>query len=68
MVLRSVEDLSGSAAGDDRHFQLTFRAAAPGPAQATTTLSRKRFEATSLFLVAADDERRTYVAVINRGH
>lgn len=68
MVLRSVEDLSGSASGDERHFRLTFRAAAPGPVQATTTVSRKRFEPTSLFVVAADEERRTYVAVVNRGH
>lgn len=65
MTLVKVSDISGASRGSLRSFELTFRAARKGPVQGTYTLSRKRFGATSLFLVPTDAERRTYRAVVN---
>lgn len=65
MKLVKVSDISGAGRGSLRSFELTFRAARKGPAQGTYTLSRKRFAATSLFLVPTDADRRTYRAVVN---
>ncbi|HWJ81688.1 MAG TPA: hypothetical protein VNS55_05580 [Nocardioides sp.] len=68
MVLTAVEDLPGAAPGDRHHYRLTFRCSAPGPHQGTFTLERSGFTPTSMFLVPSDEERRHYLAVVNRGH
>ncbi len=65
MKLVKVSDISGASRGSLRSFELTFRASRKGPTQGTYTLSRKRFAATSLFLVPTDADRRTYRAVVN---
>lgn len=68
MVLVSVADVPGAPHGDNRHYQLTFRCSAPGPHQGTFTLERRGFTPTSMFLVPNDEERRYYLAIVNRGH
>lgn len=65
MRLVKVTDISGASRGSLRSFELTFHAARKGPVQGTYTLSRKRFAATSLFLVPTGADRRTYRAVVN---
>ncbi|GAA3830696.1 DUF6916 family protein [Nocardioides panacisoli] len=68
MVLVAIDDLVGSPHGDKHHYQLTFRASSRGPEQGTYTLQRRHFDATSMFLVPTDEERRRYLAIVNRGH
>ncbi|WP_408896002.1 DUF6916 family protein [Nocardioides sp. R1-1] len=65
MKLVRVSNLPAAAKGSERSFALTFRAPRPGVDQGTFQIRRRRFKATSLFLVATDDTRRTYRAVVN---
>ncbi|KRB77373.1 hypothetical protein ASE01_11670 [Nocardioides sp. Root190] len=66
MKLIKVSDLRvGASRGSLRSFELTFRATRQGPEQGTYSVSRKRFSATSLFLVPTDEHRRTYRVVVN---
>ncbi|GAA3537584.1 DUF6916 family protein [Nocardioides daeguensis] len=65
MKLVKVTNLPAAEKGSERSFALTFTAPRPGPDQGTFQLRRRRFKATSLFLVATDDTRRTYRAVVN---
>ncbi len=64
LKLVSVGDADGARAGAESAFTLTFAKAKAGPEQATFSMARARFTATSLFLVP-DEDRRTYTAVIN---
>ena len=65
MKLVKVANLPAAEKGSERTFALTFRAPRPGPDQGTFQVRRRRFKATSLFLVATDETRRTYRAVVN---
>lgn len=65
MKLVKVSDLPAVAKGSERSFALTFRAPRAGVDQGTFQVRRRRFATTSLFLVATDDTRRTYRAVVN---
>ena len=65
MRLVGVGNLPKAAAGDRRRFVLTFRSRAPGPPQGSYVFTRKRFAATTLFVVPSDPERRTYQAIIS---
>lgn len=64
--LVEVDDLPFAPHGSERAFVLTFRSASRGPAQGTFVLRRRGFDRTSLFLVAGDESRRTYHAVVDR--
>jgi len=65
MRLVRVSNLPQAAAGERRRFVLTFRSRLPGPPQGSYVFTRKRFTATTLFVVPSDRERRTYQAVIS---
>jgi len=65
MRLVQVDNLVRAAAGDRRQFALTFRSRVPGPPQGSYVFARRRFSATTLFVVPSDPERRTYQAVIS---
>jgi hypothetical protein len=65
MTLVAVTDIPLVAKGSNRSFELTFTAPRRGPEQGTYTFQRRRFKATSLFLVPTDDTRRRYRATIN---
>lgn len=65
LTLVSVTDLPLVAKGSNRSFELTFTAPRRGPEQGTYTFQRRRFAATSLFLVPTDETRRRYRATIN---
>lgn len=65
MTLTAVRNIPNVARGSERSFELVFRAAGRGPDQGTYDVRRTRFSRTSLFLVPADEGRRTYRATIN---
>ncbi len=65
MTLVRVANIQGVEKGSKRSFELTFAAPRKGPVQGTYLVERRRFAATSLFLVPTDDTRRTYRAVVN---
>jgi hypothetical protein len=65
MRLMGVSNLSEAPAGDYRRFVLTFRTGVHGPPQGSYVFARKRFAATTLFVVPSDPQRRTYQAVIS---
>lgn len=65
MTLTAVRNIPNVARGSERSFELVFRASVRGPDQGTYDVRRTRFSRTSLFLVPADEERRTYRATIN---
>lgn len=64
VTLTRVGNLTGAARGDQRRFTLTFSSRFPGPPQGPYVLKRRRFAATTLFVVP-DANHRTYQAVVN---
>ena len=65
MRLIRVNNLPKAPDGDRRRFALTFRSRVPGPPQGSYVFRRKRFAATTLFVVPSDPKRRTYQAVVS---
>ncbi|AIY18089.1 hypothetical protein GUY44_24710 [Pimelobacter simplex] len=63
--LTAIRDIPRVTRGSNRSFELTFTAPRRGPEQGTYTLKRRRFAATSLFLVPTDETRRVYRATVN---
>ncbi|MBM0126528.1 DUF6916 family protein [Pimelobacter simplex] len=65
MRLVDVSNIPLVTKGSNRSFELTFTTTRPGPGQGTYTVRRRRFRATSLFLVPTDASHRRYRATIN---
>jgi hypothetical protein len=66
VTLTAVDDLPNARRGAETSFGLTFTCGSAGPEQGTFVIRRRRFPATTLFLVPSAD-RRSYQAVINNG-
>ena len=64
VVLRQVADIAGAPAGAEEAFRLTFSCRGAVPEQATYSLRRSGFTATSVFLVP-DEARGGVTAIIN---
>ncbi|GAA1543970.1 DUF6916 family protein [Nocardioides humi] len=65
MKLVDVSNIPLVTRGSNRSFELTFTTRRPGPGQGTYTVKRRKFKATSLFLVPTDASHRRYRATIN---
>ena len=65
VTLTRVGNLPGAPRGDKDRFALTFTCHVAGPPQGSYALRRRRFAATTLFVVPSDPTRRTYEAVVN---
>lgn len=67
VLLDAIGDLPHAAAGDDAHFDLTFRLLQHGgPGQDTFAFHRSGFRRTSLFVVPSGQDPQSYRAVINK--
>lgn len=64
VVLKEIADIDGAKAGSEDAFRLTFTCKGAPPEQATYSLRRSGFAATSVFVVP-DPERGGVTAIIN---
>jgi hypothetical protein len=65
MKLVDISNIPLVTRGSNRSFELTFTTKRPGPGQGTYTVKRRKFKATSLFLVPTDASHRRYRATVN---